>query len=106
MADGAVLAGCVHGLEYDDKTVGALGIELGLQQAQLLQGFGKGAHFHRFLIHIRIAGSGEFLQIDFLPFLRPVAVNIDFHIAIVFLFQSICLIFHDGSLPCNFCNAG
>ena len=104
MADSAVLAGGIHGLEHDDEAVGALGIELGLQQVQLLQCFGKGTHFDRFLIHIHIAGRREFLQIDFLPFLGPIAVNIDFYRAVIFLFRHrflIPLIFHNGFSPCN-----
>lgn len=76
----AILAGSIHGLEYDDETVGILGIQLFLQVLHFFNDLREIKRFHLCLVNDHIAGRGIFLQIDFGAFLDTIPINIHFSI--------------------------
>ena len=77
-ADIAVLPGGIHGLHDHHETIGALRVELRLEQGQVFENLRKIFHLYLFFIDIHIAAGGAVFQMDDFPRFRFIPFDIDF----------------------------
>ena len=84
MLNRAVFSCRVHRLQYDNKPVCILGIQLRLVQGQFFQRCCHGNCLHILLVHIHITVRGKLFQTDFFSFFCTIPVDINFYFLFCF----------------------
>ena len=84
MLNRAVFPCRVHRLQYDNKPVCILGIQLRLVQGQFFQRCCHGNCLHILLVHIHITVRGKLFQTDFFSFFCTIPVDINFYFLFCF----------------------
>ena len=84
MLNRAVFPCRVHRLQYDNKPVCILGIQLRLVQGQFFQRCCHGNCLHILLVHIHITVRRKLFQTDFFSFFCTIPVDINFHFLFCF----------------------